>query len=272
MPARKNPQAPAPKARQPRRETPVTPAEIAEIRARRSKNETLQSIAADYSVSRQYIHVLTKDLPTAPERRNPHPEPPAELTARIIAAYQAGRTMPQLCRETGLSLAKVSRILNAVGPTRGHGARRLRRDPRLQKRLYAFYAAGHPLHITAAKFDIGVGTATNYLRAAGLLRDRSTGRLAKSGLPYANKKQDLLALYEDGWSPQQIAQVLQVSAHFVRQTAKAAGYDTSLAAAKQRQQAAQKQRQAALQQLPPLTAELPPENREESIDLAPAAN
>ena len=270
MPARKNPQAPASKARRPRRETPVTPAEIAEIRARRSKNETLQSIAADYSVSRHYIHVLTKDLPTAPERRNPHPEPPAELTAHIIAAYQAGQTMPQLCRETGLSLGKVSRILNAVGPTRGHGARRLRRDPALQEQLCAFYAAGHPLHITAAQFDIGVGAATNYLRAAGLLRDRSAGRLAKSGLPYINKKRDLLALYQDGWSPREIAQVLKVSAHFVRQTAKAAGYDTSLAAAKQRQQAAQEQRQAALNQLPALAAELPPEGQTKNF--AAAAN
>ena len=253
-----------------RRPTPLTPADKTEIRRRRAAGARLPALAAEYSVSRQYIHVLTKDLPTAPERRNPHPEPPAELTAHIIAAYQAGKTMPQLCRETGLSLSKVSRILNAVGPTRGHGARRLRRDPALQEQLCAFYAAGHPLQATADQFDIGVGTATNYLRTAGLLRDRSTGRLAKSGLPYANKKRDLLALYQDGWSPREIAQVMKVSAHFVRQTAKAAGYNTSLAAAKQRQQTAQEQRQAALNQLPALAAELPPEGQTKNF--AAAAN
>ena len=272
MPARNKRPAALRKPRSPRRETPLTPEEVAVIRARRAENETLQSIARDYSVSRQYIHVLTKDVPTAPERRNPAPEPAPEVKKRIQAAYAAGRTMPQLRRETGFSLAKLSKILQAVGPTRGSGARRLRQSPALQEQLQEFYAAGNPLHATAAKFEIGVATATNYLRAAGILRDRSAGRLAKSGLPYANKKQDLLTLYADGWSPQEIAAVLKVSAHFVRQTAQAAGHDTSLEAARQRRQAAQEQRRNALRQLPALAAELPPEPSNPEATLAAAAN
>ena len=216
---------------------PLPPESKAEIRAARLAGDTLQAIADRYSVSRQYIHQLTRDLPGPhrPALRRQRQDI-AALNAAIVAAAQEGATAADIAQRLRVGKRRVSEQIQAAGLAQHEAARQMRADPELQRQLVAYYQEGHILTEAAAKFGIGASTASRYLNAAGVMRDRSEGKLARPGRGDQTLAAQALESYKEGETPQRIAQKLGISPGFVRSLAIKAGLDTSKAGRRRRQQ------------------------------------
>ena len=216
---------------------PLSPETKAAIRAARAEGETLQSIADRHSVSRQYIHQLTRDLPSphrpAPRRRRQDIE---ALNAAIQAAARAGAGAHDIAKQLRVGTRRVSEQIHAAGLSPHEAARQLRASPEKQQELIAYYQDGYRLEDAAAKFGIGTSTASRYLNAAGVMRDRSEGKLARPGRVDQTLAKQALEQYRQGATPQRIAQELGISPGFVRALAIKAGLDTSKAGRRRRQQ------------------------------------
>ena len=223
---------------------PLPPESKAAIRAARLAGDTLQAIADRHSVSRQYIHQLTRDLPgphrPAPRRRHQEIE---ALNAAIVAAAKEGATAADIAQRLRVGKRRVSEQIQAAGLAQHEAARQLRSNPELQQELVAYYQDGHILTETAAKFGIGASTASRYLNAAGVMRDRSEGKLARPGRVDQTLAAQALESYKQGETPQRIAQELGISPAFVRSLAIKAGLDTSKAGRRRRALEQEQERQ-----------------------------
>lgn len=203
----------------------LNPGDHAAIRLRRGEGQTLQAIADDYGVTRQHIHLLTRDLPRPPRRHRTD----NALEEEIIAVYQAGNSLAETSRIVGTSRSLVTAVITAAGITK-HGAvaRQLRADRSRIQALVAFYRQGYTVASTARRFSVAPGTAASHIRQAGVMRSTRETRLVDPESPYREKRLQAIELYRQGLSQKEVADRLGVSQNFVRRQAQQSGLDTSL--------------------------------------------
>lgn len=225
----------------------LNPSDHAAIRRRRQEGETLQFIADDYGVTRQHIHLLTRDLPRPPRYHRTDDT----LKERIKAIYQAGNSLANTGRTVGASLSLVTTVITDAGITkRGAVARQLRADESRIQALVAFYRQGYTVASTARHFGVAPGTAASYIHQAGVMRSTKETRLTDPESPYREKRLQAVELYRQGLSQKEVADRLGVSQNFVRRNARRAGLDTSLKGVMKRRRTRQKKTATALQ--PPM--------------------
>ena len=217
------------------------------VRRRRQEGETLQAIADDYGVTRQNIHLLTRDLPRPPRQRRTN----EALKEQIIAVYQAGNSLANTGRIVGASRSLVTTVITDAGiKKKGAVARQLRADRSRIQALVAFYRQGYTVASTARRFSVAPGTAASHIRQAGVMRSTRETRLVDPESPYREKRLQAVELYQQGLFQKEVSDRLGVSQSFVRRNARRAGLDTSLKGVMERRRTRQKETAAALQ--PPM--------------------
>lgn len=139
-----------------------------------------------------------------------------ETRLKVISLYQAGKTVQDINKITGVSVSSIRNILNGAGIYRakpvGGQERQINTD------IIEYYQEGYSVQQIAQELEITEPTVRAHLKDAGVYTKSKTGPKQK-----LNNRDAIINMYKSGKSVKDITQELKLSTPTVIKHLKDAG-------------------------------------------------